>query len=68
MTLELRPRPRPPANGHQPPAVTPKFKEDERYIVLGIDFRGIWAADFDNAIDFTPAGQESTAARRHTKV
>ena len=35
-----------------PPAVTKKFKRNYRYIVMGVDFGVIWAADFDNAIRF----------------
>ena len=34
------------------PAATPKFKEDEKYIIMGIDFGVIWAADFDYDIRF----------------
>ena len=29
-----------------------KIKEDDKYIVMGIDFRVIWAADFKNTIIF----------------
>ena len=43
---------RPPAEGQPPPAVTPKFKRYDRYIVIGIDFGVIWAADFNNTIRF----------------
>ena len=32
----IRPPPTPPLT--PPPAVTPKFKRDDRYIVMGIDF------------------------------
>ena len=39
-------RPPPPP----PPAVAPKFQRDDRYIVMGINFGVIWAADFNNAI------------------
>ena len=42
----------PPAKGHPPPAVTPKFKGDDIYIVIGVDFGVIEAADFKNAIRF----------------
>ena len=35
-----------------PPAVTSKFRWDDRFIVMVVDFGGIWAADFDNAIRF----------------
>ena len=35
-----------------PPAVTSKFRWDDRFIVMGVDFGVIWAADFDNAIRF----------------
>ena len=34
------------------PAVTPKFQENNRYIVLGVDVGVIWAADFDDVIRF----------------
>ena len=36
--LILGPHPRPPAKGHPPPAVTPKFKAANRYFVMGVDF------------------------------
>ena len=42
----------PPSMGHPPPAVTPKFKEDDRYMVMGVDFVVIWATEFDNVIKF----------------
>ena len=42
----------PPAGQESPPAVTPKCKEDDRYIVMGINFGVIHAAEFDNAIRF----------------
>ena len=42
----VRPPPTP------PPADTPKFKRDDRCIVMGIDFGVIGAADFNNAIRF----------------
>ena len=42
----VRPPPTP------PPAVTPKFKRDDRCTVMGIDFGVIGAADFNNAIRF----------------
>ena len=38
--------------GHPPPAVMPKFKEDNRYMVMGVDFGVMWAAEFDNGITF----------------
>ena len=41
-----------PAKDYPPPADTPKFKEDDKYIVMGIDFGVIWPADFDNTIRF----------------
>ena len=47
------------------PAVTLKFKRDDRYIVMGIDLGVIGAADFNNVKGFTsaapPAGQGSPA-------
>ena len=52
MSLDFSPPPRPPTKGPPPPAVTPKFKIDDRYIVIGVDFRVIWAADFNNVIRF----------------
>ena len=33
------------------PAATPKFKRDDRYIIMGVNF-GILVADFDDAIRF----------------
>ena len=42
----VRPPPTP------PPAVTPKFKRDDRCTVMGIDFGVIGVADFNNAIRF----------------
>ena len=35
-----------------PPAVTSKFNGYNRYIVMGVDFGVIWAADFNNGIRF----------------
>ena len=46
----VRPLPTPPLK--PTPAVTPKFKRDDRCIVMGIDFGVIGAADFNNAIRF----------------
>ena len=46
----VRPPPTPPLK--PAPAVTPKFKRDDRCIVMGIDFGVIGAADFNNAIRF----------------
>jgi len=41
-----------PPTGRGSPAATPKFKRYDRYIVIGIDFGVIWAADFNNTIRF----------------
>ena len=41
--------------GHRS-TVAPKFKRDDRYFVLELDFGVIWVADFDNA------------ARPHNKI
>ena len=49
--FEVR-RPPPPAKGHPPPAVTPKFKGDDRYMIMGVELGFICAADFDNAIRY----------------
>ena len=38
MPLDIRSAARPPSKGHPPPAVTPKFKGDDRYMVMGVDF------------------------------
>ena len=46
----VRPPPTPPLK--PAPAVTPKFKRDDRCIVMGIDFVVIGAADFNNDIRF----------------
>ena len=39
---------------------------------MGVDFRVIWVADFNNVIRFYvrrhAAGQRTPAARRHTKI
>ena len=35
-----------------PPAVTSKFRWDDRFIVMGVDFRVIWAADFNDVIRY----------------
>ena len=43
------------------------LKEITRYIVLGINFGVIWAAEFDILLDFSSAaGQGPPAARHHT--
>ena len=43
----------PPAGQQSTPARRyTKIKEDDRYIVMGIDFEIIWAADYDNAVTF----------------
>ena len=42
--------PLPPVKGHPPPAVTLKFKGDDRYMDMGVDFGVIWAAEFENVI------------------
>ena len=46
----VRPPPTPPLK--PAPAVTPKFKRDDRCIVMGIDFGVIWVAGFNNVIRF----------------
>ena len=46
----VRPPPTPPLT--PPPAVTPKFKRDDRCIVMGIDFWVIWVADFNHVVKF----------------
>ena len=55
----------PPA-GQGSPAVTAKFKRDDRCIVMGVDFGVIFASDFDNVIRFyvrrPAAGQRTPAA------
>ena len=59
----------PPA-GHGSPAVTPKFKENYRYIVMGIDFGVIRVTEFDNDIRYyvrRPARRQR-ANRRHIKI
>ena len=46
----VRPPPIPPLT--PPPAVTPKFKRDDRCTVMGLDFGVVGAADFNSAIRF----------------
>ena len=61
----VRPPPTPPLT--PPPAVTPKFKRDDRCTVMGIDFGVIWAADFNKAIRFyvrRPARRQRVTRRR----
>ena len=68
MTLDFKST-TPPA-GHGSPAVTPKFKENYRYIVMGIDFGVIRVTEFDNDIRYyvrRPARQQR-ANRRHIKI
>ena len=68
----LRPPPHPPFKGHPPPAVTPKYEENNRYIVMGVDFGVIGAGDFDNDIRFhvrQPVRRlRVTRRRRQTKI
>ena len=52
MSLDFTSAAPPPAKGRPPPAVTPKFKRDDRCIVMGIDFGVIWVAGFNNVIRF----------------
>ena len=44
--------PRPPVKGHPPPTVTPIFKRDASYIVMGVDFWVIGTSDFNSVIRF----------------
>ena len=53
----------PPA-GRGSPAVTPKPKRVDRYIVMGIDLGVIWVADFINTTIF----YVRRSARRHTNA
>ena len=50
MSLDFRSAAPPAVQGS--PAVTPKFKGDDRYMVMGVDFGVIWAAEFNNVIRF----------------
>ena len=39
--------------GRPPPTpATSKYNRYDRYVIMGVDFGVIWAADFDNAIRF----------------
>ena len=62
--------PRSPAMGHPPPVVTSKFNEVDKYIVMGVEFGLIWAAEFDNAIRFYVCHptRRSRATRRHKNL
>ena len=39
-------------NYRRPPAVTSKFRGNVIYIVMGVEFGVIWAADFNNGIKY----------------
>ena len=52
MSLDFRSAAPPAVQRSPAAAVKSKFKGNDRYIVMGVDFWVYWAADSDNAVRF----------------